>query len=360
MKGLGTDDKTLVNILCTRSLEQRLAIADAFKAEFKKNLIDEVIDDTSGSYRNLLVALLTPTIEFYCKEIKSAFYDNSIDESIMLDILLNVSNEEMVDINKKFIEMYQNNLVNQLKGDFRYIFKSLLQADRDDFEDVDSAKAKKDAEHLRDASARTYCQEKSKFCEIFTKRNRKQIVEICNQFQALTHKTLEDKIDEEIDGDARNGLIAIVRGMKDQTQFAARRFNLCMEGIGELSTWEMNHGINQKSFFTVGTNDERLIRYMRMRCDDSMAGVEREFEKLYEKSLESSIKVFMDVIYNLLSGGKWFWLNFISLSLLKYFWLSLQIISILIFIFRSNFFYSQSDTSGNFKKCLLKLMKKEE
>lgn len=36
MKGLGTNEKALINVLCHRSVDQRVQIAHAFKEEYEK------------------------------------------------------------------------------------------------------------------------------------------------------------------------------------------------------------------------------------------------------------------------------------------------------------------------------------
>lgn len=41
MEGLGTDDNTLIQILCNRTVSQRVAISQAYKASYNKVLMPE-------------------------------------------------------------------------------------------------------------------------------------------------------------------------------------------------------------------------------------------------------------------------------------------------------------------------------
>ncbi|KAJ1345803.1 hypothetical protein KIN20_000420 [Parelaphostrongylus tenuis] len=59
MKGLGTDEATLIEILCSRTPEQMQAIRVAYEREYKKPLEQEVGSETSGEFKDLLVALVT-------------------------------------------------------------------------------------------------------------------------------------------------------------------------------------------------------------------------------------------------------------------------------------------------------------
>ncbi|XP_062248258.1 annexin A2-B-like [Platichthys flesus] len=58
MKGLGTDEETLIEIVCSRSNEEMLAIKRVYKEMFKKDLEKDVAGDTSGDFLKLLLALV--------------------------------------------------------------------------------------------------------------------------------------------------------------------------------------------------------------------------------------------------------------------------------------------------------------
>ncbi|XP_033643977.1 annexin A7-like isoform X1 [Asterias rubens] len=57
MKGLGTDEAVLIEILCTRTNQEIHAIKDAYKKEFARNLEKDVISETSGHFQRLLVSM---------------------------------------------------------------------------------------------------------------------------------------------------------------------------------------------------------------------------------------------------------------------------------------------------------------
>uniref|UniRef100_A0A8C2QFU3 Annexin n=1 Tax=Cricetulus griseus TaxID=10029 RepID=A0A8C2QFU3_CRIGR len=58
MKGLGTDEAVLIEILCTRSNKEIVAIKEAYQRLFSKSLESDVKGDTSGNLRKILVSLL--------------------------------------------------------------------------------------------------------------------------------------------------------------------------------------------------------------------------------------------------------------------------------------------------------------
>ncbi|XP_034032369.1 annexin A2-A-like [Thalassophryne amazonica] len=58
VKGLGTDEETLIEIVCSRSNAELEEIKKAYKELFKKDLDKDVAGDTSGNFAKLLLALV--------------------------------------------------------------------------------------------------------------------------------------------------------------------------------------------------------------------------------------------------------------------------------------------------------------
>ncbi|XP_069074617.1 annexin A9 [Pleurodeles waltl] len=63
MKGLGTDESTITEILATRTNQQLQEIRTVYKEEFKSTLENDIGQETSGEYKDLLLTLLKGTRE---------------------------------------------------------------------------------------------------------------------------------------------------------------------------------------------------------------------------------------------------------------------------------------------------------
>ncbi len=57
VKGLGTDNTTLIRILITRDEEDMPKIKQFYKQLYKKDMIEAIKDDTSGNYQKILIEL---------------------------------------------------------------------------------------------------------------------------------------------------------------------------------------------------------------------------------------------------------------------------------------------------------------
>ena len=59
LNGLGTKDTTLLRIMITRDEIDMPQIKQFYRQKYDKDMVDDIKDDTSGSYRKILVALAT-------------------------------------------------------------------------------------------------------------------------------------------------------------------------------------------------------------------------------------------------------------------------------------------------------------
>uniref|UniRef100_A0AAR2LV63 Annexin n=1 Tax=Pygocentrus nattereri TaxID=42514 RepID=A0AAR2LV63_PYGNA len=95
MKGLGTDEDTLVEILASRTNSQIRELKKAYKDEFKKELEDDIKSDTNGDFRNALLAL--------CKALYEAGEKRKgTDCTVFIDILTSRSAAQL----RKVFQLY--------------------------------------------------------------------------------------------------------------------------------------------------------------------------------------------------------------------------------------------------------------
>lgn len=179
MKGFGTDEDGLIEILCRRSNEQRQIIQRTYKTNFGKDLIEDICSETSGNFENLLVALLTPIVDFYVKELHDAMAGIGTDEDVLIEVLCSMSNYEIHTIKNAYLRMYGKNLESELisetSGNFKRLLVSLCAASRDESGVVDPDAARRDATELLRAGELRVGTDESTFNMVFCQRNYAQI-----------------------------------------------------------------------------------------------------------------------------------------------------------------------------------------
>lgn len=72
MKGLGTDDKTLIAIVCQRDREHMQRVRAEFQKAEKRDLVKDIISETSGNYEDVVSGLCLTESEYRAKVVHNA------------------------------------------------------------------------------------------------------------------------------------------------------------------------------------------------------------------------------------------------------------------------------------------------
>jgi hypothetical protein len=139
MKGAGTNEGVLIEIIGTRTNEQLMQVKDVFQREYGKSLESWVKSETSGNFKNLLVALLqcnrsqNPNPDpNMCQSDAQALYRAGegrwgTDESTFIRIFANRSPAEMAMINDCYTRLRGNGLLKAIDKEFSGDIKKLLE-----------------------------------------------------------------------------------------------------------------------------------------------------------------------------------------------------------------------------------------
>lgn len=96
MKGFGTDEAVLIEILCKRTSQQREQIALSYKSSYGKDLQRNIESETSGEFRDVLVALVKRPIVYEAECLRDSIAGLGTNESTLIDIVCTKSNTEMM------------------------------------------------------------------------------------------------------------------------------------------------------------------------------------------------------------------------------------------------------------------------
>ena len=155
MQGLGTDDKTLIEIAGKRSHKQRMKIRQAYKILFGRDLMDDLSSDLSGNYKKTMLALFTEPIEYDVDSLYYAMKGAGTDEDTLIEILASRPGWYINKIKKKYKEKYNKELEEDVRrdtsGNFRNLLISLLQANRSTNQTPDKDECAKIANELYQA-----------------------------------------------------------------------------------------------------------------------------------------------------------------------------------------------------------------
>ncbi|KAM7018259.1 annexin A3a isoform 2-T2 [Tautogolabrus adspersus] len=274
MKGLGTKEKTLIDILTHRSSSQRQLISEAYQADTGKALVDDLRGETGGDFEDLLVALATPPAAYDCHEVMRAMKGGGTVESVLIEIFASRSNEQIQALNEVYLTETEKKVTFDMKtevsGDFGDALLVLAEGRRDESTSVDTQKAKEDAKTLYEAGEKKWGTDESKFIEILCHRSIPQLRQTLVEYKNISGKTLQQSIEGEISGELQELLVAIVKCVKSVPAYFAELLYQSMKGCG--------------------TDEWTLNRVMVSRSEIDLLDIRAEFKKLYEYSLHSAIE----------------------------------------------------------------------
>lgn len=104
MKGFGTDEDQIIDILTKRSNAQRQAIAEVFKNDLGRDLIDDLKSELGGKFEDVIVALMLTPDHYLCKQLHKAMDGMGTEEDTLIEILCPKSNEEVHTLTAKYEE----------------------------------------------------------------------------------------------------------------------------------------------------------------------------------------------------------------------------------------------------------------
>ena len=144
MKGLGTDEDTLIEIIASRDEERLNQIKLKYKEKYGIHLETAIEDETSGNFKKLLISLLrggrsknlNPDVEM-CKKKAKALYEIGankwgVNSDVFNKIFSLSSKFELAIICREYYKLYGHTIIddinNTFKGDLKKLLLSIIHA----------------------------------------------------------------------------------------------------------------------------------------------------------------------------------------------------------------------------------------
>ncbi|XP_060720472.1 annexin A5b isoform X2 [Tachysurus vachellii] len=272
MKGFGTDEAAILQLLTARSNAQRQDIKAAYKTLYGKSLVKEFQSELTGKFETLILALLdTPTM-YDVRCLKNAVKGAGTCEKCLIHILSSRTCNEIQAINQTYKQEYGKTLEEDVTGDtdgaFRQLLVVLLQASRQ--QGVQEANVQSDAKALFEAGEKKFGTDEEKFITILGNRSAEHLRRVFAEYMKLSGFQIEESIKRETSGHLKDLLLAVVTCARSVPAYLAECLYHAMKGVG--------------------TDDKTLIEIMVSRSEIDMLDIRAEFRKMFATSLYKMIK----------------------------------------------------------------------
>ncbi|OTA88145.1 hypothetical protein M434DRAFT_399111 [Hypoxylon sp. CO27-5] len=277
MKGFGTDEKTLIRVLCNKDPLQIEALKSAYFRTFSRSLEKDIISETRGWFETGLVAIVRGPLLHDVHLLNSAMDGPGTKEKVLNDVLLGRSDADLHAIKSMYQHTFHRSLESQVKGDLSMKterhFLIVLGANRaEDSAPVIPQAIDQDVMEIYRATEGKLGTDEMMVCSILSTRNDNQIRAINHAYEQKFRRRLEDVIKKEFSGHMEQALLYQLRNAVDKYMHAASLLEDAMAGMG--------------------TKDHLLVsRVVRYHWDkQTLANVKGAYQQRYRRSLASRIK----------------------------------------------------------------------
>ncbi|KAG2468146.1 ANXA4 protein, partial [Polypterus senegalus] len=115
IKGLGTDEDTILQLLTARNNTQRQQIAATYKNLYGKDQVDNLKSELGGKSETIIVGLMTPLVLNDVNELRAAINGAGTDEHVLIEILASRTAKQI----KEMLQPTKKNMVVFLKMTLR-------------------------------------------------------------------------------------------------------------------------------------------------------------------------------------------------------------------------------------------------
>ncbi|XP_070573012.1 annexin A13-like [Ptychodera flava] len=271
IKGVGTDEQVIIDVLTSANSEQRRELTYTYKALYSQNLVDAIAGDTwhRGNFQKVCIGLLRTPADFDAECVRLALEGPIINEDALIDVICSSDSEEIVALKEAYNKMYKRNLEedveNGTKGDLQKVLVALLKPSRADKWELVFSVAQADANKLYGEGNAKLGAEDSDFFNIMVNRSHLQLLFTFHDYTELSTRNIVDVIDADLSGSMAKAMTAIALFSMDKINYYAYSLFKSMKGLG--------------------TNNAVLIHIIVKTNENKLPAIKEEFLSEYKGSL---------------------------------------------------------------------------
>ena len=264
MKGLGTNEAKLIEVIGPRTNEELQLINTTYTQEIKRDLIKDIKDETSGNFENSLVSLITDRYDLDAQLVEKSVKGLGTDEDLLSEVLCTRSPAELKLISAAYMRIYKKDMAarvySDVSGDLLRTYRTILTSARED--NKPDSQIESDVKALYAAGEGKWGTNEKAFIDIIAASSRIYCEKLFFAYAKVYGKSLDKAITNEMGGDTGKALALLVTPLD---LVFARKFYDSMHGAG--------------------TNDTMLVRLIATQKGRGLKAVNNRFLMDHQKNL---------------------------------------------------------------------------
>ncbi|XP_064608779.1 annexin A13-like [Liolophura sinensis] len=274
IRGWGTNESVIINLLTSHCSKQRLEIKAAYQKSTGKNLEADLKADLGGDFEKAVLAMFLSPAEYDAQELNRAMKRLGTKERILVEILGTRKNAEIAAIKAAYKAAYsvelEADIRSETSGDFRELLLTLCTGSREETKTADAPRADADARRLYSAGEKRLGTDETVFTDILCHRSFHQLKATIEAYKRVAGHEIEQAIESETSGDLKEAYLDIVKIGRNSGQYFAERLHKCMAGPG--------------------TRDQDLMRILVTRSEVDMEEIRLAYKGTYSVTLADAIR----------------------------------------------------------------------
>jgi annexin A7/11 len=237
MKGLGTDEATLIRILAHADPLYIAKLKHTFTQRLGRSLEKDVKSEVSGNLERILLTFIHGPLLQDVNAVRNAVKGLGTNEQLLNDVLVGRSNADLNAIKRAYSDTFHRSLdqdvSDDLSGRTRQIFTMILAANRpEETAPIDPQAINHDVDELHNALLRPADSDIIVIARILTGRSDAQLRAIDQTYNQLHKPSLYKHIVDGVTGHPKDIFVAMLRRATDPVTYDMEKIRDCLTGYG--------------------------------------------------------------------------------------------------------------------------------
>jgi len=232
MRGIGTRDSVLIDIIAHRDRMQRQMIIAEYRRAFGGDLLKDLESETSGNYRKVILMLMKPRDEMLADLLYDAMNHAGTNDGVLIDIMTQFPYElpaAAAAFQRKYKKSLEAAIKSETSGSYEDALITLLNTPRPPPNVIDPVRAASDAEAFYRAGEGRLGTNERAFMTLIASNSREQLILMDQNYRASHTKGIDHAIKSETSGHFRDTLLACIT---PPDQYFANRVKEAVDGAG--------------------------------------------------------------------------------------------------------------------------------